>query len=78
MIEDEGPIGGTDPEDAAQGETEYPKAPGASKMEALRRIERGLEEQSKQTPDREPASDARKDEEGAAVDAEGQTGESAE
>ncbi len=47
-----------DRDEERRDETEYPKAPGASKMEALERIERSLERQSESTPDRS-AADAR-------------------
>ncbi len=58
MDEERREAGEPGPEGSA-AHSEYPRAPGASKMEALRRIERSLEEQSEHTPDRERTVDAR-------------------
>ncbi|HWC32974.1 MAG TPA: hypothetical protein VG709_07590 [Actinomycetota bacterium] len=62
-----------DRDEGRREESEYPKAPGASKMEALERIERSLERQSEATLDR--SDDAREDEEQPERDAAGDSDE---
>lgn len=59
MNEEPRDLGASEPDDAADAETEYPKSPGASKMGALERIERSLERQSEDTPGRKADADAR-------------------